>query len=52
MYIIREFNHKFIEVSHVQIGIQLLKLWNLDVEFWGIVLELIGNKKMSNMKMG
>jgi len=29
-----EFNYKFIEVSHVKIGIQLLKLWNLEVQFW------------------
>jgi len=51
MQIIREFNGKLIEVSHVKIGIQLLKLWNLEFEFWGIVLKPIGNKKISNMKM-
>jgi len=31
---IREFNHKLIEVSHFKIGVQLLKLWNLEVQFW------------------
>jgi len=41
MQIIREFNHEFKEVSHVQIGFQLPKLWNLKVEFWSIVLEPI-----------
>jgi len=51
MQIIREFNGKLIEVSHVQIGIQLLKLWNLEVEFWGIILKPIENKKIFNMKM-
>jgi len=29
-----EFNYKFIEVSHVEIEIQLLKLWKLEVQFW------------------
>jgi len=27
----REFNHQLIEVSHIKIGVQKLKLWNLDV---------------------
>jgi len=31
---IREFNHKLIAVSHIKIGVQLLKLWNLEVQFW------------------
>jgi len=32
MQIIRELNHEFIEVSHLKIGSQLLKLWNLEVQ--------------------
>jgi len=52
MQIIREFNHKFKEVSHVQIEFQLPKLWNLEVEFWGIVLKPNGNNEKSNMEMG
>jgi len=31
MQIIREFNHKLIEVSHFKIGVLQLKLWNLEV---------------------
>jgi len=31
---VREFNYKFIEVSHVKIETQLLKLWKLVVQFW------------------
>jgi len=52
MHNIREFKHKLIEVSHVQIAIQVLKLRNLEVRFWGIVLNPIGNNGKSNMKMG
>jgi len=52
MQIVREFNHKFIEVSHVKIGIELLKLWNLEVQFWAHILKTIGNTQKSNMKMG
>jgi len=33
MWFIRQFNHKFVEVSHVEIGIKLLKLWILEVQF-------------------
>jgi len=51
MQIIREFHHKFIEVSHFKIGIKLPKLWNLEVQFWGPVLKPTGNTKKSNMKM-
>jgi len=50
--IIREFNHNFIEVSHVWIEIQLLKLWNLEVQFWVPILEALGITEKSNMKMG
>jgi len=32
---IREFNHKLINVSHVEIGIQLIKLWNVEVPILG-----------------
>jgi len=49
---IREFNHKFIEVSHVQIGMKLLKLWNLEVQFWVPILKAIGITKKLIMKMG
>jgi len=52
MYTIREFNHKLIEVSTSKIGIQLAKLWNLEVEFWVPIPETIGNTEKSNMKGG
>jgi len=52
MWIIREFNHKFIEVSHVEIGIKILKLWSLEVQFWVPILTTIGITEKSNMKMG
>jgi len=52
MWIIREFNYKFIEVSHVEIGIKLLKLWNLEVQFWVPILRAIGITEKLNMKMG
>jgi len=52
MHNIREFNHELIEVSHVQIGIQNLKLWNLEVEFWVPILIVMGTTENSNMKMG
>jgi len=42
MWIIREFNYKLIEVSHVEIGMKLLKLWNLEVQFWVPILKAIG----------
>jgi len=49
---IREFNHKFIKVSHVEIGMKLLKLWNLEVQFWISILIAIGITEKSDMKMG
>jgi len=52
MWIIREFNYKFIEVSHVEIGIKILKLWSLEVQFWVSILTTIGITEKSNMKMG
>jgi len=52
MWIIRELNHKFIEVSHVEIGIKLLKFWKLEVQFWVPILTAIGITEKSNMKMG
>jgi len=52
MWVIREFNHKFIEVSNVEIGIKLLKLWNLDVQFWVPILTAIGITEKSSMKLG
>jgi len=52
MQVIREFNHKFIEVSHFKIGIKLPKLWNLEVQFWVPILKPIGNTEKLNMKMG
>jgi len=48
MWIIRELNHKLIEVSHVEIGIKLIKLWNLKVQFW----DPIGITEKLNIKMG
>jgi len=52
MYIIREFDHKSIEVYHVEIGIQLPKLWKLEVQFWVPIMKPIGTTDNSNMKMG
>jgi len=52
MHIFREFNYKLIEVSHVEIGIKLLKLWSLEVQFWVPILTAIGITEKSNMKMG
>jgi len=52
MQIIRKFNYKFKEVSHVEIGIKLLKLWNLEVQFWVPILKNKGSTEKSNMKMG
>jgi len=52
MQIIRECEHKFIEVSHFKIGIKLPKLRNLEVQFWVTILKTIGNTEKSNMKMG
>jgi len=52
MYIIREFNHKLIEVSPFKISIQWLKSWITEVQFWVSNLKTIENTKKSNMKMG
>jgi len=62
MQIIRKSNYKFKEVSHIKIGIKLLKLWNPEVQFWGPILnfgiteksnmKIIGITEKSNMKMG
>jgi len=52
MWIIRELHHKFIEVSHVEIGIKLRELWNLEVQFWVPILTTIGITEKPNMKMG
>jgi len=52
MHIFREFNYKLIEVSHVEIGIKLLKLWNLEVQFWVPILKGIGITEKSIMKIG
>jgi len=52
MQIIREFKHKFIEVSHFKIGIKLPKLWNVEVQFCVPILKQIRNTEISNMKMG
>jgi len=52
MWIIREFNYKFIEVSHVKIGVKILKLWSLEVQFWVPILTTIGITEKSNMKLG
>jgi len=52
MQTVREFNHKLIEVSHIKIGIQLPKLWNLEVQFWAPILKAIGITEKSNMKLG
>jgi len=41
MWIFREFN----QISHVEIGFKLLKLWNLDVQFWVPILTAIGITK-------
>jgi len=35
---IRKFHLKFVEVSHVNIGFEKLKLWNLEVQFWVLIL--------------
>jgi len=52
MQIIREFDHKLMEVSHFKIGTKLPKLLNLEVQFWVPILKPIGNTEKSNMKMG
>jgi len=52
MWFIRQFNHKCIEVSHVEIGIKLRELRNLEVQFWVPILTTIGITEKSNMKMG
>jgi len=52
MQFIREFQMKFIEVSHFKIGIHLPKLWKLEVHFWVPILKAVGNTEKSNMKMG
>jgi len=43
MQYFREFNHKLKKISHFKIGVQILKLWNLEVQFWVPILETIGN---------
>jgi len=48
----REFDYKLIEVSHFKIGVQLLKLWYLEVQFWVPIPKPIGNTIKANMKMG
>jgi len=45
MQIIRQFHLKFIEQSHIKIGLQLLKLWNLEVQF-------LGSHSISHLKYG
>jgi len=52
MWTIREFKYKFIEVSHIEIGIKILKLWSLEVQFWVPFLTAIGITEKSIMKMG
>jgi len=52
MQIIREFLHKLIEVSHIQIGNQLPKLWNLEEQFSVPILKPIGTTEKSNMEVG
>jgi len=49
---IRQFNHELIEVSHFKIGVQKLKLWILEVQFWVPILKATGNTENSNTKMG
>jgi len=39
------------EVSHVKIGLQELKLWNLEVQFWVPILTSTGITEKSNMKI-
>jgi len=51
MQIIREYHYEFIEVSHDNFGIKLVKLWNFEVQFWVPVLKTNGNTEKSNMKM-
>jgi len=34
MYIFREFDHQFIEISYFKISNQQIKLWNLKNQFW------------------
>jgi len=52
MYIIRKFNHKLIEGSHIKFEIQLPKLWDLEVQFWVPILKTTGNTEKSSMKIG
>jgi len=49
---VREFKRKLIEVSHGKIGIQILKLWNLELEFWAQILIVMGTTENCSMKMG
>jgi len=42
MWIFREFNLEFIEVSHVEIEFKIHKLWSLEVQFWVPILTTIG----------
>jgi len=48
---IKEFHYKLIEVSHIKIGVELLKLWNLELQFWVPILNDIGIMEKSDMKM-
>jgi len=52
MYNIRELIHNLIELSRVLIGINLLKVWNLQVPFWVPILKAMGITEKSHMTMG
>jgi len=43
-------NHKLIEVSHIKIGVQLLKLWNLEVQYWVPFWKLLEIRKNQTWK--
>jgi len=51
MWIIREFHQNIIEVSRVQIGKKLPKLWNLEVQFWSPILKAIGSTEKSDINV-
>jgi len=51
MYNIKKLIHNLIEVSRVLIGINLLKVWNLQVPFWVPILKAMGITEKSNMTM-
>jgi len=48
MQMIRKFHHKFIEVSHIKIGLKLFKLWSLEVMFWVPILK--GHRKYGKIE--